>query len=57
VDEKVARTAARLAAKLDTAWHAVHVETPQLQRLPEARLRILASRTGHRISVSRRAIC
>ena len=35
VDEKVVRTAARLAAKLDSAWHAVYVETPALQRLPE----------------------
>lgn len=38
-DEKVVRTAARLAAKLDTTWHAVYVETPALQRLPEARRR------------------
>jgi two-component system sensor histidine kinase KdpD len=36
VDEKVVRTAARLAAKLDSAWHAVYAETPALQRLPEA---------------------
>jgi len=36
VDEKVVRTAARLAAKLDATWHAVYVETPALQRLPEA---------------------
>jgi two-component system sensor histidine kinase KdpD len=35
VDEKVVRTAARLAARLDSAWHAVYVETPALQRLPE----------------------
>jgi two-component system sensor histidine kinase KdpD len=39
VDEKVVRTAARLAAKLDAAWHAVYVETPALQRLPEAQRR------------------
>lgn len=39
VDEKVVRTAARLAAKLDATWHAVYVETPNLQRLPEARRR------------------
>ncbi len=38
-DEKVVRTAARLAAKLDSAWHAVYVETPALQRLPEVRRR------------------
>jgi two-component system sensor histidine kinase KdpD len=36
VDEKVVRTAARLAAKLDSDWHAVYAETPALQRLPEA---------------------
>ncbi|MNZ40707.1 Sensor protein KdpD [compost metagenome] len=35
--EKVVRTCARLAAQLDVAWHAVHVETPALQRLPEDR--------------------
>ncbi|MDQ3565332.1 MAG: hypothetical protein M3436_14770 [Pseudomonadota bacterium] len=41
VDEKVVRTAARLAAKLDSAWHAVYVETPELQRLPEPRRRAI----------------
>jgi two-component system sensor histidine kinase KdpD len=41
VDEKVVRTAARLAAKLDSAWHAVYVETPALQRLPEAQRRAI----------------
>ena len=35
--DKVVRTCARLAGQLDVAWHAVHVETPSLQRLPEAR--------------------
>lgn len=35
--EKVVRSCARLAAQLDVAWHAVHVETPATQRLPEAR--------------------
>ncbi|MBL8302160.1 MAG: DUF4118 domain-containing protein, partial [Ideonella sp.] len=35
--EKVVRASARLAAQLDVAWHAVHVETPALQRLTEAR--------------------
>ncbi len=34
--EKVVRACARLAAQLDVPWHAVHVETPALQRLPEA---------------------
>ncbi|TAJ94479.1 MAG: two-component system sensor histidine kinase KdbD [Gammaproteobacteria bacterium] len=37
VDEKVVRTAARLAAKLGGAWRAVYAETPDLQRLPEHR--------------------
>ena len=41
VDEKVVRTAARLAAKLGSAWHAVYIETPALQRLPEARRRAI----------------
>ncbi len=36
VDEKVVRTAARLAAKLDATWYAVYIETPKLQRLPGA---------------------
>jgi len=36
VDEKVVRTAARLAAKLDSTWHAVYAETPKLQRLSKA---------------------
>lgn len=35
--EKVVRSCARLAAQLDVPWHAVHVETPALQRLPAAR--------------------
>ena len=35
--EKLVRTCARLAAQLDVPWHAVHVETPAMQRLPEAR--------------------
>jgi two-component system sensor histidine kinase KdpD len=41
VDEKVVRSAARLAAKLDCAWHAVYVETPALQRLPEQQRRAI----------------
>jgi two-component system sensor histidine kinase KdpD len=41
VDEKVVRTAARLAAKLNATWHAVYVETPALQRMPEARRRAI----------------
>ncbi len=35
--EKVVRACARLAAQLDVAWHAVHVETPAVHRLPAAR--------------------
>ncbi|OWY38630.1 two-component system sensor histidine kinase KdbD [Xenophilus sp. AP218F] len=35
--EKLIRSAKRLAASLDADWIAVYVETPQLQRLPEAR--------------------
>jgi two-component system sensor histidine kinase KdpD len=35
--EQVVRSAARLASQLNTAWHAVYVETPALQRLPAAR--------------------
>jgi two-component system sensor histidine kinase KdpD len=43
-NEKLVRTAARLAAKLGSIWHAVYVETPQLHRLPEHQRRaILAS--------------
>ena len=36
-NEKLIRTAARLAAKLGSVWHAVYVETPALHRLPEQR--------------------
>ncbi|WP_343465076.1 two-component system sensor histidine kinase KdpD [Pantoea sp.] len=37
--EKLVRTAARLAARLGSEWHAVYVETPRLNRLPETRRR------------------
>jgi two-component system, OmpR family, sensor histidine kinase KdpD len=41
-DEKIVRSAARSAGKLNVPWHAVYVETPRLQRLPSAaRQRIL----------------
>ena len=40
-NETVVRSAARLAAALDAPWHAVHVETPSLARLPEARRRTI----------------
>ncbi|AKU25093.1 two-component system sensor histidine kinase KdpD [Massilia sp. NR 4-1] len=40
--EQVVRSTARLASQLGTAWHAIYVETPALQRLPAAeRERIL----------------
>lgn len=40
--DKIVRSASRLAAQLDVEWHAVYVETSQLQRLPKAeRERIL----------------
>jgi two-component system sensor histidine kinase KdpD len=35
--EKLVRNAARLARELEVDWHAIYVETPVLQRLPEAR--------------------
>jgi two-component system sensor histidine kinase KdpD len=37
--DRVVRAAARLADSLDAPWHAVYVETPPLQRLPEVRRR------------------
>ncbi|QNU43647.1 two-component system sensor histidine kinase KdbD [Mixta calida] len=37
--EKLVRTAARLASRLGSVWHAVYVETPRLYRLSEARRR------------------
>ena len=36
-EEKLIRSAARLANKLNAPWHAIYVETPQLQRLPSQR--------------------
>src|SRR5450830_456864 len=42
--EHVVRSAARLAGQLGADWHAIYVETPALQRLPEAqRERILVT--------------
>ncbi len=42
--ERIVRGARRLAQDLDAEWIAVYVETPKLQRLPEAkRARILAT--------------
>ncbi|MFC3394946.1 two-component system sensor histidine kinase KdpD [Brenneria rubrifaciens] len=40
-NEKLVRTAARLAARLGSAWHAVYVETPRLHQLPEPRRRAI----------------
>jgi two-component system sensor histidine kinase KdpD len=37
--EKTVRSTARLAAQLNVPWHAVYVETPALQRLPETKRR------------------
>jgi len=34
--DKLLHATARLAAQLDVPWHCIHVETPRLQRLPEA---------------------
>lgn len=40
-DGKLVRTAARLASRLNAHWHAVYIETPRLQRLPEAQRRAI----------------
>ena len=40
-NEKLVRTAARLAAKFGSVWHAVYVETPQLHALPENQRRAI----------------
>ncbi|MGK9172294.1 two-component system sensor histidine kinase KdpD [Yokenella regensburgei] len=40
-NEKLIRTAARLAAKLGSVWHAVYVETPALHKLPEPQRRAI----------------
>lgn len=42
-NEKLIRTAARLAAKFGSVWHAVYVETPQLHALPEQQRRAILS--------------
>jgi two-component system sensor histidine kinase KdpD len=40
--EKLVRTTARLSAQLGVPWHCIYVETPALQRLPDAtRQRVL----------------
>ncbi|WP_035340772.1 MULTISPECIES: two-component system sensor histidine kinase KdpD [unclassified Dickeya] len=40
-NEKLVRTAARLAARLGSVWHAIYVETPRLHRLPEGERRAI----------------
>lgn len=35
--EKVVRSATRFAGQLDVPWHAIYIETPELQRLPDVR--------------------
>ncbi|HUN90413.1 MAG TPA: two-component system sensor histidine kinase KdpD [Burkholderiaceae bacterium] len=35
--ERVVRSAARIASRLEVPWHAIYVETPALQQLSEAR--------------------
>ncbi|WP_166266539.1 two-component system sensor histidine kinase KdpD [Providencia sp. M-27] len=40
-NEKLVRTAARLAAKFGSVWHAVYVETPALHQLPETQRRAI----------------
>ncbi|WP_336853439.1 two-component system sensor histidine kinase KdpD [Pseudescherichia vulneris] len=42
-NEKLVRTAARLAAKLGSVWHAVYVETPTLHKLPAQQRRAILS--------------
>ena len=43
-NDRLIRSTARLAGRLDVPWHAVYVETPRLQRLPGGmRQRILRS--------------
>ncbi len=39
--DALVRAASRLAGKLDSEWHALYVETPALQRLPEAHRRAI----------------
>ncbi|MDG4548986.1 MAG: two-component system sensor histidine kinase KdpD [Candidatus Contendobacter sp.] len=41
--DALVRAASRLAGKLDGEWHALYVETPALQRLPETRRRAILS--------------
>ena len=41
--EQVVRSAARLANQLSVSWHAVYVETPELQRLPAAEREVILS--------------
>ncbi len=35
--ERIVRSAARIAGRLEVPWHCIYIETPELQRLPDAR--------------------
>ncbi|NHB95419.1 two-component system sensor histidine kinase KdpD [Photorhabdus stackebrandtii] len=50
-NEKLVRTAARLAARLGCIWHAIYVETPKLHQLPEGKRRTIltALRLAHEL--------
>ncbi|HEY4079896.1 MAG TPA: DUF4118 domain-containing protein [Burkholderiaceae bacterium] len=52
--ESVVRSSAQLAQQLNVSWHAVYVETPRLQRLPDAqRERILGTvQLAHELGAS-----
>ena len=52
--ESVVRSSAQLAQQLNVSWHAVYVETPKLQRLPDAqRERVLgAVQLAHELGAS-----
>ncbi len=56
--ESVVRSAALLAQQLNVSWHAVYVETPALQRLPDAqRERILrVVRLAHELGASTKVL-
>ncbi len=45
--EHVIRSTARLAGQLNAEWHAIYIETPQLQRLPPAQRERILTRIGN----------
>lgn len=56
--EAVIRSTARLASQLNAQWHAVYIETPQLQRLaPAQRERILTTLKLAQSLGARTAVC